>query len=624
MSLRTRLLALAVLVLCSGMQCPPDGSLLAATAQLPSSAQPAETPGTPGVAVTNPKLLAQFGAGADLNRAIYTRYRLKGSGTPDAILVLVPGFQGGAGGFEILAEQLMRRGLSAHGRVFEVWAFDRRSNLLEDSEGLDIAERTLDAQIALDWLFGAELGLSLSPELAAGPNRRAVFYNTSDDVPFIASWTPQVHSFDIDAVVAEAQATALGGNVFLGGHSAGTGFVARYAATDFDLTGAGPAQPGHANLRGLVLLEGGGGSLGTPPSEETLDRIEARFDGGLFGAVRDQAPRCVGGATPCTVATEATDCAAFANDRCTEPTDAYATLLGIAGPELFAAVEPTAMQAIVGNDTERVILQVEQGGIPDNTAILQVPGLAALQSLIPDATPMGAIGTFIDDDNLISSFASFVATSAGAPGPLSPDGLRTWWTGETLDPGSVPANIFADNGPAPTTLPAGVWGVEREDTDLVRMLPTFYRAGTNFVDAYFPSAGLSVTSGIGLDSTALSADPPLGRGRRDIANLVEAPSIGIPVIAFGGTNGLVPVPGELVPFGSSIGPCTAPSCDGVTPRVVDALLPNEAFPTLGGVPGGFEFHVSEGYSHVDVLTATDGPANQVVAPLAAFLDRNIQ
>lgn len=167
-------------------------------------------------------------------------------------------------------------------------------------------------------------------------------------------------------------------------------------------------------------------------------------------------------------------------------------------------------------------------------------------------------------------------------------------------------------------------GVEREDTDLKRMLPTFYRAGTNFVDASFPSSGLSVTSRISLDSTALSADPPLGRGRRDIANLVEATNIDVPVIAFGGSNGLLQAPGELIPFAGTIGPCSAPSCDGSTPRVVDAALPNEAFPTFGGVDGGFEVHMSVGFSHVDVLTATDGPENQVVGPLVDFIERNLE
>ena len=80
-------------------------------------------------------------------------------------------------------------------------------------------------------------------------------------------------------------------------------YTARYAATDFNLQGGAP-EPGYQKLRGLILLEGGGASLSsTPPDEATLDLIEARFDGGLYGAVRDQAPRCIDGDTACTVAT---------------------------------------------------------------------------------------------------------------------------------------------------------------------------------------------------------------------------------------------------------------------------------------------------------------------------------
>ena len=67
-----------------------------------------------------------------------------------------------------------------------------------------------------------------------------------------------------------------------------------------------------------MLLEGGGGSTGGAPlTADTLDRIEAKFDGGLFGAVRDNAGRCVDGTTPCTIATEATDCAGQTPPKCT-------------------------------------------------------------------------------------------------------------------------------------------------------------------------------------------------------------------------------------------------------------------------------------------------------------------
>jgi hypothetical protein len=178
-----------------------------------------------------------------------------------------------------------------------------------------------------------------------------------------------------------------------------------------------------------------------------------------------------------------------------------------------------------------------------------------------------------------------------------------------------------------------------------RLLGTFYKGRTNFTDWYYPTAGPSVTSvtgvctagtctvgnvaaacssagqcsqSINLDSSALS----IGRGRRDIENLTQAASITIPVISFGGSNGLARSPASFVPFGQSIATCTAPSCDGVTPRVVNASLPNAAFPTLGDVPGGFEVYMAEGFAHVDVLTAEDDANNPVVEKLAAFIARN--
>jgi pimeloyl-ACP methyl ester carboxylesterase len=602
----------------------PGGAVAQETLSLPSAAQPAETPGTLGVSVTNPKLLAQFGGSAvDLNHAIYTRYHWRNPppGAPDAILVLVPGFEGGASGFQILAENLLARAYVEHGQILEVWAFDRRSHQLEDLEGLDVAEALQDPQIALDWLFGGELGLPLSPQLS----RRAEFYDTQADIPFLANWTPLVHSQDIDAVVEAARAAARDGNVFLGGHSAGTGFAARYAATDFDLTGSGPEEPGYAKLRGLVLIEGGGGSTaGTPPDDDTLDLIEARFDGGLFGAVRDDAPRCMDGTTACAPETEDVDCAALTIQKCVLPTTSYASFAGLLSPQLLASSEPTAIQASLDPDGGQAIGQVEQGGVPGNTAISAVPELNIL-NILPDATAEGLIGLFVDDEGFAASQAAFIAMSVGALGPPV-NGLTTWLDTDESDafpPCPSAGCVTPDNGPPPTDLPAAVWGVEQESIRFDRLIPTFYAGGTNFTDWYYPSSGLSVTQGLpSLDSTALSADPPVGRGRRDIENLTEAGAIDVPVIAFGGSNGLTPVPGVYVPFASSIAPCAAASCDGSTPRVVDDASPSAAFPTFGGAAGGFEVYISEGYAHVDPLAAEDGPGNEVIAPLADFLARN--
>ena len=601
----------------------PAASLLQLqTVDLPSDAKPEHTPGSPGVSVANPKLIEMFGsADFDLNNARYTRYHLsdQAESQPDAIVVLVPGFEGGAATFAVLAESLIRRAKAESSMVVEVWAVDRRSNQVEDTVGLDLAEQEQDPSLGLDFLFGDDLELELDPRL----DRRAIFYNTSDDVAFMSQWTTLVHSQDIDAVVEAARSAVRNANVFLGGHSAGTGFTARYAATDFNLDGGAP-EPGYQKLRGLVLLEGGGGGLPSEaPSEELLDQIEARFDGGLYAAVSSQEPRCINGETACTVATQAADCDAFENTSCTEPTDAYALVAGLLSPQLLAVSEVAALEGDLNGDVGISILQADQNGIEGNNAVAKVAELTALTILLgtQPATSVALIGLFLDDDGMAAELASFVATSLGTIGPTV-EGVRTW-----LNYGDeMPSDVLTDHGPAPTELAdAGRWGVEVESTDLEgHMIPSFYEGRTNFSDWYYPSSGLGVVSGMGLDTTALSAPVPQGRGRTDIENITQARNVNIPVIAFGGSNGGVAVPGRMLGYADSLAACSAPSCDGTTPRVVDREQPNTAFPTFGDAAGGFEVFISEGFSHVDVVAAEDDETNNVVAPLLRFIERNVE
>lgn len=604
---------------------PEPVILLQETVDLPSAARPAHTPGSPGVVVDNPGLLTQFGgADVDLNHGRYTRYYLsdRAQQQPDAILVLVPGFMGGAADFLVLADNLLRRGREENALSLEVWAVDRRSNQLEDTVGLDLAEELGDPAVGLDFLFGEQLGLTLSGPLVDTTNRRAVFYNDHGDTAFMALWTPLVHSLDIDAIVEEARMTAINGNVFLGGHSAGTGYAARYAATDFNFAGGAP-QPGYGKLRGLVLLEGGGDSNNvTPVDEATLDLVEARFDGGLYGAVRDRAPRCIDGATPCTVATREEDCAAFGNRQCVEDMPAYSTVGGLLTPQLTAASEVSALDAALNGDGIQSILQQDQNDEPGNSAVNRVPQLLGLKPLLGDApaSSLSLMGRFLDDDGVVAELATFLACSVGFPGP-EVDGVLTWLSGD-----DIPPEAYADNGPAPASLEElRRWGMEVEPSDLAGgILPMFYRGATNFVDWYYPSSGLTVTAGLGLDTTPLSAPPPLGRGRSDIDNRTRGALIDIPVIAFGGSNGLTPTPASWLAFARSIAPCAAPACDGSTGRLVDENNPSPAFPTFGAASGGFEVYIAEGYSHVDVVVARDDAANRVIAPLLAFVARHIQ
>lgn len=596
------------------------------TVDVPSAARPAHTPGSPGVVVDNSRLLTQFGGpDIDLNKGRYTRYFLsdRADQQPDAILVLVPGFEGGASNFLVFADNLLRRAREENTLALEVWAVDRRSNQLEDTVGLDLAEDLEDIDVGLNYLFGDDLGLELSQPLVDGPNRRAIFYNNAGDTAFMAQWTTLVHSQDIDAIVEQARTVAINGNVFLGGHSAGTGYTARYAATDFNLSGGEP-DPGFRKLRGLILLEGGGGSNSdSPPDDAILDQIEARFDGGLYGAVRDAAPRCIDGNTACTPETQAVDCVAFSNQQCVVNTPAYSDAGGLIFPQLLAVSEVNALDATLNGDGVLSILQQDQGGEPGNSAINKVPQLSSLKLLLGDApaSSMSLLGQFLDDDGVIASFASFVATSLGFPGPVE-EGIETWLSGDD----EIPQEAFTDNGPAPEFLEdIGRWGLEVEPSDLAgSMLPMFYRGQTNFSDWYYPSSGLSVVSGLGLDTTALSAPPPLGRGRSDIDNRTQGAQIDIPVIAFGGSNGLTPTPASWLGFARAIAPCAAPACDGMTGRLLDEQNPSPAFPTYGEAVGGFEAYISEGYAHLDVLTAEDDATNKVIGPLLAFVARHLQ
>ncbi len=410
--------------------------------------------------VDNPKLLSQFGgASVNLNKARYTRYFLtdQAQQQPQAIVILIPGFFGGASEFRALAENLMRRAQLDQSLALEVWAVDRRSNQLEDTVGLDLAEQLQDPGLGLDFLFGEQLGLELSDPLVDGPNRRVVYYNSNSDTAFISQWTPLVHSLDFDAVVEKALDSAANGNVFLGGHSAGTGYAARYAATDFNLSGGEPA-PGFRKLRGLILLEGGGSSnLDTAATEDTLDLIEARFDGGLYAAVRDQAPRCADGLTACSVETAAQDCAALANRQCVANIPAYSDLEGLLPAQLSGAAEIVALDADINGDGVLSILQQPQNGEAGNTAIDKVPQLAGLKLLLGAApgSSLNLLGQFLDDDGTVAQLASFLATSQGFPGP-EVDGILTWLNGD-----DVPAEALVDNGPAPQTLAdIKTWGQE--------------------------------------------------------------------------------------------------------------------------------------------------------------------
>lgn len=215
----------------------------------------------------------------ELDRVRVVRYRVDADPprAARAVVVIMPGLLGGAGSVDGLARALVRR--SATDGALEAWAIDRRSNLLEDHRGLDLAEVRGDPELARRYYFeGAE---------AAGA--RFAGFRSSVDASFASEWGLAVTIGDLRAVINLVDRDARRGRVVLLGHSLGASIAEQYAAWDFD------GAPGYADLAALVLVEGAARAEGE--AEPPLSRREFEESGGAgsfaapgLKAVRERAP----------------------------------------------------------------------------------------------------------------------------------------------------------------------------------------------------------------------------------------------------------------------------------------------------------------------------------------------
>jgi hypothetical protein len=177
-----------------------------------------------------------------------------GPRTARTVLVLVPGFAGGAGDFTLLAEDLVRRvpGL-------QVWSVDRRSQALEDTSMFDRGRRAaVPLQAVRDYYLG----------WIANPQQQPRF--TPPDpasLAFAADWGLPTALGDLRNVVRSARRG--GRRVILGGHSLGASTAAIYAAWDFR------GRPGYRDIDGLVLIDGG--PLGTFDDTTSPARVRRRL-----------------------------------------------------------------------------------------------------------------------------------------------------------------------------------------------------------------------------------------------------------------------------------------------------------------------------------------------------------
>jgi pimeloyl-ACP methyl ester carboxylesterase len=177
---------------------------------------------------------ASGGPGPEQFDRVYARQI--GPRKADRVLVLMPGTLGGAGDFVLLARDLVKRVDD-----LQVWAIDRRSRPLEDTE---VFEDALGGERSLQEMFDYYLGWLAG----ANPPDHVDFVDPAT-VPFAREWGMKVALKDARKVVRAAGRH--GRRVILGGHSLGASLTAAYAAWDFR------GKPGFEDVEGLVLIDGG-------------------------------------------------------------------------------------------------------------------------------------------------------------------------------------------------------------------------------------------------------------------------------------------------------------------------------------------------------------------------------
>ena len=431
----------------------------------------------------------------DLNRAYAEVYQL-GSVSDQQIqrvLILVPGFQGGAGDFRYLAQRVVER---TNGRTV-VWAVDRRSNALEDQTGLDAAEAGRDADIAKDYYFHKKSldGKSFAGFLDSSANKT--------DISFMSEWGIKTHIVDIDALIAEAGRRYPHAPIFLGGHSLGGSIVPIYAAWNFG------GRAGFERLSGLLLFEGTPrpAAMGTIPDQMQYETTG--FSGGIGSPTSLKSLRTGGPLSSIPFVTR----------------------------DLFVTSEILAMRASqrVGHPTALN---------PD--ADLNKPFFTLLFPLpaVPAATNRAALALGFDKHY---EPLAFTRVSLGeAVGPVGPNPRAKLFAATLgIDPNGLLAptdvNATYDWQPSSASHPA--------PTDLDTFAEALFAGPSNFIEWYFP-ARLTLDVGI---VTGLNVQPSED-WRNDVYGMAvtENARVDLPVFAVAGGDGLVVDASNFGPYRDSI------------------------------------------------------------------------
>ena len=184
------------------------------------------------------------------------------------VLVLNPGTSASAGYFAPLAKTIVSK---APG--WQVWAVERRENLLEDHSVLNrFKAGKASAKELFDYYLNFTTDQSITTHFQFIPD---------DTVAFARQWGMRVEVEDLRRVVLRARK---GGKrrVVVGGHSLGGSITSAYATWDFG------GKAGAKGLSGLVFIDGGSGAvpnLSAEQAQQSLDDLDQSSPWLAFGGI---------------------------------------------------------------------------------------------------------------------------------------------------------------------------------------------------------------------------------------------------------------------------------------------------------------------------------------------------
>jgi hypothetical protein len=167
----------------------------------------------------------------------------------DRILIAQPGILEGASAFYNVAANLVTRAYNEKGKFVEFWAIDRRSNCLEDMNGLRLARETGNLHDLVDYYY--------RNKPYKGQYFQGYIKPLSDDAKWLVEMGMEQTLNDWNQIITRGipDQSVRQQKVYIGGHSLGGFLTGAYACADFDGNPTTLADAGYNQAAGYFALD---------------------------------------------------------------------------------------------------------------------------------------------------------------------------------------------------------------------------------------------------------------------------------------------------------------------------------------------------------------------------------